>query len=155
MFLAQVVGHAVSSHSHPSLKGCKMLLCQPLEPDGSFSGAPMVAIDLFGAGLHSKVIISTDGVAARHLVLPLGREGNKLRVALADPLDTDGIDALGYIVKMPIEPSVARRPSAAPLRSSTRPGSRLESSSPATNAAAARPRCSQVSNPFVVALPCA
>jgi microcompartment protein CcmK/EutM len=65
---AQVVGHAVSSHSHPSLKGCKMLLCQPVEPNGDFIGAPIVAIDLFGAGLHSKVIVSTDGVGARHLV---------------------------------------------------------------------------------------
>jgi type IV pilus assembly protein PilB len=46
-------------------------------------------------------------VAAKHRLLPLGREGNKLRVAMADPLDTDGIDALGYIVKMPIETLVA------------------------------------------------
>lgn len=68
MILAQVVGHAVSSHSHPSLKGYKMLLCQALDPDGSVSGAPMVAIDLFGAGLHSKVFVSTDGLGARHIV---------------------------------------------------------------------------------------
>ena len=46
-------------------------------------------------------------VAARHRLLPIGREGNKLRIAMADPLDTDGIDALGYIVKMPIEAFVA------------------------------------------------
>jgi len=46
-------------------------------------------------------------VAARHRLLPLGRDGNKLRIAIADPLDTDGIDALGYVVKMPMEPMVA------------------------------------------------
>ena len=46
-------------------------------------------------------------VAARHRLLPLGREGNRLRVAISDPLDTDGIDALGYLVKMPLEPMVA------------------------------------------------
>lgn len=68
MIPAQVVGHAVSSHSHPSLKGCKMLICQPLDAEGIPGGPPMVAIDLFGAGLHSKVIVSTDGVGARHLV---------------------------------------------------------------------------------------
>ena len=45
-----------------------MLLCQAFEPDGKPGGAPMVAIDLFGAGLHSKVFVSTDGVAARHFV---------------------------------------------------------------------------------------
>lgn len=68
MIPAQVVGHAVSSHCHPSLKGRKMLLCQPLDASGRPGGAPMVAIDLFGAGLHSKVIVSTDGLGARHLV---------------------------------------------------------------------------------------
>ena len=31
-------------------------------------GAPFVAVDLFGAGLHSRVFVSTDGVGARHLV---------------------------------------------------------------------------------------
>jgi type IV pilus assembly protein PilB len=46
-------------------------------------------------------------VAVRHRLLPLARESHKLRVAIADPFDTDGIDALGYMVKMPIEPVVA------------------------------------------------
>jgi microcompartment protein CcmK/EutM len=68
MFTAQVVGHAVSSHSHPSLKGCKMMLCQPLDFADQPLGVPIIAIDLFGAGLHSKVFVSTDGVGARHLV---------------------------------------------------------------------------------------
>jgi microcompartment protein CcmK/EutM len=27
-----------------------------------------VAIDLFGAGLHERVLVSTDGLGARHLV---------------------------------------------------------------------------------------
>ena len=68
MLPAQVVGHAVSSHCHPSLKGHTMLLCQPLGADGTPSGAPMVAIDLFGAGMHQKVFVSTDGLGARHIV---------------------------------------------------------------------------------------
>jgi len=46
-------------------------------------------------------------LAAKHHLLPISREGGRLRIALADPLDTDGIDALGYVVKMPIETVVA------------------------------------------------
>lgn len=68
MFVARVVGHAVSSHCHPSLKGSKLMLCQPVDPDDKPIGAPCIAIDLFGAGLHSKVFVSTDGLGARHLV---------------------------------------------------------------------------------------
>ncbi|MEN9974386.1 MAG: hypothetical protein RLZZ282_392, partial [Verrucomicrobiota bacterium] len=56
------------SHSHPSLKGCKMMLCQPLGVANKPEGAPIVAIDLFGAGLHSMVFVSTDGLGARHIV---------------------------------------------------------------------------------------
>lgn len=68
MIVARVVGHAVSTHCHPSLKGFKMLVCQPVDADDKPCGAPSVAIDLFGAGLHSKVFVSTDGIGARHLV---------------------------------------------------------------------------------------
>lgn len=68
MIPALVVGNAVSSHCHPSLKGNKMLVCQPLDPAGNPGGSPMIAIDLFGAGMHSKVFVSTDGIGARHIV---------------------------------------------------------------------------------------
>ena len=44
------------------------MLCQPIDPDGSAVGVPMVAIDLFGAGMHSKVFVSNDGLGARHIV---------------------------------------------------------------------------------------
>jgi general secretion pathway protein E/type IV pilus assembly protein PilB len=46
-------------------------------------------------------------VAARYRLLPLSRDAHTLRVAIADPLDTDGIDALGYLSKLTIEPVVA------------------------------------------------
>lgn len=68
MIPALVVGHAVSSHAHPSLKGSKLMVCQPVDPDGKLVGSPMVAVDLFGAGMHSKVFVSTDGLGARHIV---------------------------------------------------------------------------------------
>ncbi len=42
-------------------------------------------------------------IAAKYRLLPISRDGGKLRVAICDPLDTDGIDALAYVVKMPVE----------------------------------------------------
>ena len=69
MLLCRVVGNAVSSHGHPSLKGFTMLLCQREDDKGvSMDEAPMVAIDLFGAGLHQRVFVSTDGIGARGIV---------------------------------------------------------------------------------------
>lgn len=68
MLHAQVVGNAVATAKHPSLNGFKMLLCQQLDSSGQASGTPFVAIDLFGAGLHQKVFVSTDGIGARDIV---------------------------------------------------------------------------------------
>ena len=69
MLLCRVVGNAVSSHGHPSLKGFTMLLCQKEDANGvPADEAPMVAIDLFGAGLHQRVFVSTDGIGAREIV---------------------------------------------------------------------------------------
>ena len=68
MLHAQVVGNAVASAKHKSLGGFKMLLCQQLDGEGAASGTPFVAIDLFGAGMHQNVIVSTDGIGARNIV---------------------------------------------------------------------------------------
>ncbi len=46
-------------------------------------------------------------IAARYRLLPLTRDGHTLRVAIADPLDTEGLDQLGYMLKFAIEPVVA------------------------------------------------
>ena len=46
-------------------------------------------------------------LAVRHRLLPVAREGGVLKVAIADPLDTDGVDALAHIVSLPIQPVVA------------------------------------------------
>jgi ethanolamine utilization protein EutN len=68
MQLARVVGHAVSTVKHPSLQGWRLLLVQPLTPDGGEDGEPMLAIDNLGASSAGLVILSNDGAAARELV---------------------------------------------------------------------------------------
>ena len=45
--------------------------------------------------------------AARYLLLPLAHEGRLLRVAIADPIDTEGVDNLGHLLKLTIEPQLA------------------------------------------------
>jgi hypothetical protein len=58
-------------------------------------GLPM-APDLANIRLGADVLeLVPRAVASRHRLLPLTKENNRLRVAIADPLDTDGIDALG------------------------------------------------------------
>lgn len=68
MLLARVEGNVVATRKHPSLEGWRLVICQPISLDGTPEGAPQVAIDSQGAGLHERVILSSDGSAARKMV---------------------------------------------------------------------------------------
>ena len=69
-------------------------------------GMPM-APDLTNLRIAADILeLVPRALAVKHRLLPLAREGGRLRVAIADPLDTDGLDALGYLLKMPVEPVV-------------------------------------------------
>lgn len=68
MLLARVEGNLTSTRKHPSLNSWRLIICQPIGAAGAPEGAPVVAIDAHGAGLHQRVIVSTDGAAARKAV---------------------------------------------------------------------------------------
>ena len=68
MILARIDGVMVSTVCHPSLRGCRTVICQPLNAEGAAEGSPVLAIDAHGAGQHQRVLVSTDGAAARMLV---------------------------------------------------------------------------------------
>lgn len=68
MLLARVEGNLIATRKHPSFEGWRLVLCQPITPEGDPEGVPQVAIDPHGAGMHQRVIISSDGSAARQAV---------------------------------------------------------------------------------------
>ncbi|MCK9315405.1 MAG: EutN/CcmL family microcompartment protein [Verrucomicrobia bacterium] len=68
MLLARVVGNIVATQKHKSLLGQRLLLCQPETFEGKPLGAPLVAIDQLGAGLHQRVNLTSDGLTARSRV---------------------------------------------------------------------------------------
>lgn len=68
MQLVRIDGNVTSSHAHPSLKGCLLLICQPLGFDGKDLGEPVLAIGGHGAGLHSQVVMLADGSTAQAMV---------------------------------------------------------------------------------------
>lgn len=68
MFLARVEGNLVATRKHPSFEGWRLVICQPINNAGVPEGVPQIAIDPHGAGMHQRVIISSDGMAARKTV---------------------------------------------------------------------------------------
>ena len=87
MLLARVEGNVVATRKHPSLEGWRLIICQPIGSAGKPEGTPQIAIDSQGAGLHQRVIISSDGAAARKAV---GSEKSPARwmvVGIVDDLE--------------------------------------------------------------------
>lgn len=76
MQLARVVGTVVATHKHHKLDGAKLLLVQPMTPDGQLRGTTQLAIDSVGAGVGEIVLVVFEGKAA----------GQALRRSLA-PVD--------------------------------------------------------------------
>jgi microcompartment protein CcmK/EutM len=68
MILARVDGVVVTTICHPSMVGCRSIICQPLDEHGQEEGTPILAIDPLSAGLHERVLVSTDGSHTRNHV---------------------------------------------------------------------------------------
>lgn len=65
MFLARIDGTVVPAAKHETLEGCRFLIAQRLEADGSTGAEPLVIVDWIGAANGSTVLVSTDGDIAR------------------------------------------------------------------------------------------
>jgi microcompartment protein CcmK/EutM len=55
MQLARVIGDVVASRKDPGLTGISLLILQPLHPDRTPAGRPIVAADAMGAGVGEDV----------------------------------------------------------------------------------------------------
>jgi len=69
MQVAFVLGNAISTVKHESLRGQKLLLVQPLAADGrSPDGDPLLVVDSVGAGPGERVLLTSDGKYTREWV---------------------------------------------------------------------------------------
>jgi microcompartment protein CcmK/EutM len=55
MHLARVIGDVVATQKDAQLAGIKLLIVQPLTPEGEPAGRPIVAVDAVGAGIGENV----------------------------------------------------------------------------------------------------
>ena len=69
MQLGRVLGSATATIKHSSLKSWRMLVVRLLMHDGeSADGDPVLVVDAHGAAPGSRVLITSDGQAARELL---------------------------------------------------------------------------------------
>lgn len=70
MQLARVIGDVVATSKDESLVGLKLLVLQPIAPDGSPVGRPIVAVDSVGAGA-GELVFFVRGKEASFPFLPV------------------------------------------------------------------------------------
>ncbi len=68
MILAEVVGNVVSTEKHPHYRGCKILVVQPVDPEGKAKGKSFLAVDGVQAGVGDRVLILDEGGSARLII---------------------------------------------------------------------------------------
>lgn len=68
MQIARVIGNVVATQKNEKLQGSKLMLVQPLTPDGKPKGAVVLAIDVVHAGIGDRVLLVQDGKAAMQVL---------------------------------------------------------------------------------------
>ena len=84
MNLALVIGHATATIKHPTLKGWKLIVVQPLDAKGKPDGEPQLALDRMGAIRQGTVMISSDGAAVSEMVGSKNTPARWVVIGLAD-----------------------------------------------------------------------
>jgi len=89
MQVARVVGTVVATQKHRKFEGAKLLLVQPIAPDGAPRGQTLLAVDGVGAGVHETVLVVLEGRAAGEA---LGRKAAPVDAAIVGIIDTVTVD---------------------------------------------------------------
>ena len=88
MFLGKVIGNIVSTIKDEDYRGHKLMLVQPVTPEGAPWKASLIAVDLVGSGPGETVMYVNEGNSARQL-LGLGIDGSAraVIVGIVDELE--------------------------------------------------------------------
>lgn len=87
MLMCRVEGSATSTIRHPSLKGWRLLICQPLDGDRENSGLPILCLDDLGAGKHQIVIVTSDGKSVRERIGCANTPARYMSIAILDDIE--------------------------------------------------------------------
>ena len=105
MLIARVLGEVVATQKHSSHEGCKLLLVQPLNLDGSDRGDAVVAVDAVDAGAGDRVLLVTEGFSA---MTSVGRPQSPIDMAVIGFIDH--IDLPGDTAPADDKPARKKKP---------------------------------------------
>jgi microcompartment protein CcmK/EutM len=86
---ARVVGEVVATIKHGDLSAHKLLLVQPVDPDGTPKGQPMLAVDVVDAGVGDRVLVVDEGNSAAQVLQRPRGPVRTLIVGVIDEVDPE------------------------------------------------------------------
>ena len=87
MQICRVVGTVVATQKHRKFEGAKLLLVQPLTLDDQPRGVALLAVDSVGAGVHEKVLVVIEGLAAGEALGSKGAPVDAAVIGIIDAVD--------------------------------------------------------------------
>jgi ethanolamine utilization protein EutN len=88
MLLGKVIGNVVASHKNSRYEGARIMVVQPINPDGTFRGSTMLALDSVDAGEGDVVIVVQEGWGAS--TAATGEAGAAIDSAIVGIVDSIG-----------------------------------------------------------------
>lgn len=64
MIIARVIGNVVATQKNERYAGARVMLCQPVTPEGEERGLALLALDSVDAGMGDTVLIVQEGWSA-------------------------------------------------------------------------------------------
>ena len=96
MRFGRVTGNVISTIKHEKLKSIKLMIVQPLDPDGKVIGKEEIVGDFLGAAVGSLVILGADG----HIISDaMGVENIPLRGSIIGIIDEINMEKLKKVIK--------------------------------------------------------
>lgn len=89
MRFCRVVGSVVATEKHPVYQGQKIMVVQPLDPQGNDRGPSFLAVDRVQAGPGDRVLVMSEGNGVRQ-ILEMGPHVpiRSLIVGIVDEIDS-------------------------------------------------------------------
>ncbi|MFL6227720.1 MAG: EutN/CcmL family microcompartment protein [Pyrinomonadaceae bacterium] len=85
MIIARVIGNVVATQKNERYAGGRVMLCQPLTPEGAETGVALLALDSVDAGIGDMVLVVQEGWGAS--TAATGKAGAAIDSAIVGVID--------------------------------------------------------------------
>jgi microcompartment protein CcmK/EutM len=90
MTLGRVVATVVATVKHPVLAGHKILVVQPIDPQGRAKGKTLIGLDTVQAGVGDTVLVLDEGNSSRLILGDPGAAVRTVVVGIVDQVQSGG-----------------------------------------------------------------